>query len=139
MDGYRYKLLQDKLRLLFTDFDKAKQLNSMKYYLRLWRDKAMRLKAIEDALNKAYTAVDNRRMIISADTLNNAFLVKKLFHDIPRARALDFFDRLREISAQREKMMKIGNNLLRAKNDLVDKNKDNFAKRLYRIYIYELS
>ena len=138
MDGYRYKLLQDKLRLLFTNFDKAKQLNSMKYYLRLWRNKAMRLKAIEDALNKAYTAVDNRRMIISADTLNNAFLVKKLFHDIPRARALDFFDRLREISAQREKMMKIGNNLLRAKNDLVDKNKDNFARRLYRIYIYVL-
>lgn len=63
------------------------------YYLRLWHKKADKLKERDIALGEAVKAINTRKAINSGNTINNTGLVKKLFHDIPRARAIEFFKR----------------------------------------------
>ena len=136
--GLKWKRIRDKLYLLFNNFDKRKEINSMLYCLRKWRDTAMRIKEIEDALQKADDAVNKRRIIISADILNSAFLIKKLFHDIPRARALEFFKRLRDMKNHKQQLHQLSDTLIKAKDDVTSQNKSDLINKLYRLYIYTI-
>ena len=136
-DMYNQSRLRGFLKKLFGNFENRNDLLNMRKCLRKWRDKAMLMKAREDALNKAVDAMDNRRVIIAADTVNSACLVKKLFHDIPRARALNFFDRLRRIAEDKKKLRSLGDNLVKAKNDLVKQNSNVLADKIYKLFIYK--
>ena len=137
-DGLRWKELKDRLYLLFSNFDRRKELNSLKYYLRKWRDIKNRMNDIDDALTRLVEIIDTRQKIIAADTINNAFLVKKLFHDIPRIRALDFFNRLRNVGDYKKRLRDLGDTLVKAKDDLTTQNKTDLANKLYRLYTYVL-
>ena len=70
----------------------------------------------------------------AANTLNSAFLVKKLMHDIPRARAFDFFDKLRDLT----KGSDLANDLIEAKNDLEPKKRTNLINKLFKVYAYKV-
>ena len=138
MNSLKYLFLQLKLKYLFENFDRRLEINSLRYALKKWKNNALRLRGIETSLNKTFKAINTRRIIIGSDTLNSAFLIKKLFSDIPKARAYDFFARLRLMSQYRDRLRKIGDNLLRAKGNLVNQNKEVFANKIYRIYSYIL-
>ena len=135
-DFYNKAKMNDFLRFLFGNFDKRNEIMNLKRCMRTWRDKAMKLKAREEALNNAVDVMDTRRKIIGADTINAACLVKKLFKTIPKIRALDFFDRLRRNAEAKKQYEDFANTLKSAHKDLVDQTKSDLAQKVYRLFIY---
>ena len=133
---YRMAKLYDFLRFLFGNFDKRNEILNMKRRLRMWRDKALKLRDREEALDNAMNVIDTRRKIIGADTINSACLIKKLFNTIPKVRALDFYDRLRRNAEAKKQLEAFAESLKQARNELVDTTKSDLTQRVYKLFIY---
>ena len=78
--------------------------------------------------------IDKRRIIISAKILGDVFLIKKLFHDILRIRALEFIKRLKNSGELKKRLRALGDTLVKTKKDLDNQNKKIFLKSLYKVY-----
>ena len=129
--------LQKLLKLLqkiLTDFSGKNKNNILKLYLNKWKDKANKLKKLQEILQKMVEDIDKRIKIIAAKTLNDVFLIKKLLHDILRVRALEFLRRLKNSGEYKKRLRALGDSLVRTKNDLDEKNKKIFLKSLYKVY-----
>ena len=137
-EGIRYISLLKRLRKLLEDTDENNNYITLLHYLRKWNDKAKKLKKREDLLKEALDIIKIKNIKNSANTIKNASIVKKINTSIPVARTYDFLDKLKNLYDKRRKYEKLGDDLLKAKDDLDGFNKTELLNRLYKIYYYKL-
>ena len=130
----KLRKLLNLLKLIFTKFSDRNKTLLLKRYLNKWREKSNKLKKIEEILKKMVEDIDTRRKIIAAKTIGDVFLIKKLFHDILRIRALEFLKRLKNSGELKKRLRALGDTLVKTKKDLDNKNKEIFLKKLYKVY-----
>ena len=110
---------------------------TLRQYLSNWLDKANKMKDREDKLNEAMNTLKKNQLKSDIDTLNNAFLIKKLMHDVPYARAKSFFDKIRQISDQKNKNEKLANSLKNANDNMKDQQKKQILNKILKLYTYK--
>ena len=71
--------------------------------MKKWKDKAYKIKARDEKINKALSTLDKRILTNSTDTMKNIFLIKKFNDTIPAARAAAFLERTKK----RAEMMQV--------------------------------
>ena len=137
-EGVNYLTILKFLRTLLENWDDRNRLLLLRYYLKKWNDKARKLKEREDALLDAFDTLNLKNLTDATNTVKNVSIVKQVENAIPVARAYDFFRRLREIYERNRKYVKLGEDLVHAKDDLDAFNKDKFLRRLYKVYYYKV-
>ena len=63
--------------------------------------------------------------------------MKKLLHDIPRARALDFLQKLKKNAEHKRKFEKLGKTLNNTKQNIIDQNKQQLIERVLKLYVFK--
>ena len=101
-----------------------------------WKNKADKLKDRENVMKEALDLLNKKQMLNDIDTLKNAMILKKLFHDIPYIRAKQFFQKIREKADKRNKYDKLSEDLKKARIEIEEQNKLNLMNTLYKIYFY---
>jgi hypothetical protein len=71
------------------------------------------------------------------EKINNVFLVKKLMHDLPYARAKKFFSNLRESYDKINKYDNLSKDLESANNELKSQNKQKLINKILKLYAYK--
>ena len=130
----KYLKLQKILKKIITALSSYSKSLLLKLYLNKWKDKINKLKKLKEILEKMVNVIDKRRIIISAKILGDVFLIKKLFHDILRIRALEFIKRLKNSGELKKRLRALGDTLVKTKKDLDNQNKKIFLKSLYKVY-----
>ena len=110
---------------------------TLRQYLSNWLDKVNKMKDREDKLNEAMNTLKKNQLKSDIDSLNNAFLIKKLMHDVPYARAKSFFDKIRQISDQKNKNEKLANSLKNANDNMKDQQKKQILNKILKLYTYK--
>ena len=119
-------------------FDKVFGINKnflLRHYLNKWKTTKNKTNQKEKSANKILEVLDRISKVNGLKLLNAAFLLKKLLHDLPYIRALEFMNRLKKKYEMKKKLSALGESLVKTKKDLDDKNKSNFIKALYKLYI----
>ena len=119
-------------------FDNVNSINKnflLRHYLNKWRTTKDKTNQKEKSANQLIDALDKISKINGLKVLNAAFLLKKFLHDLPYIRALDFMNRLKKKYEMKKKLSALGESLVKTKKDLDDKNKSNFIKALYKLYV----
>ena len=137
-EGVKHLILLKYLKKLFEDVDEINRLLLLKYYLNKWNNKAKKLKQREDYLREAFDTINLKNLIDATNTVKDASIVKKVDSAIPVARSYDFFDRLRKISDYINKYTKLGDDLVKSKDDLDGFNKYKLLRKLYKVYYYKV-
>ena len=114
--------------------NKKNNLFKLSNYLKKWLDQTKKIIKRENTVKKMGEIINARKTIIALKTLNSVSLIKKLFHDIPRIRALDFFNRLKKIIERKRKLSALGKSLINSKYHINGQNVDIFMKKLHKIY-----
>ena len=106
----------------------------LKQYFDKWRNNVNKLRYRNNKIDELMSVLDKYRKKNAADTMSDAFLIKRFEHDYPLIRALDFFNRLSQIS----KDSNLANDLIKAKKDLEPKKRMNLIQKLYKVYAYKV-
>ena len=123
-----------KIRPYFDKNDEFWKNNLLREYFDKWRNNANKLKNRDDKTNEMMQILDKLRKKNAVDTLNDAFLLKKLMHDYPLIRALGFFNKLKNLA----KDTNLAKDLINAKKDLEPKKRNDLIKKLYKVYAYKV-
>ena len=110
---------------------------TLKQYLSNWLDKANKMKDREIKLKEAMDTLKKNQLKSDIDTLNNVFLIKKLMHDVPYARAKSFFDKIKEISDKKNKNERLANSLKNANDNMKDQQKKQILNKILKLYTYK--
>ena len=102
-DGADYLNLINFLKRLFGDWENRNTIASLHHFMKKWKDKAYKIKARDEKINKALSTLDKRILTNSTDTMKNIFLIKKFNDTIPAARAAAFLERTKK----RAEMMQV--------------------------------
>ena len=102
-DGADYLNLINFLKRLFGDWENRNVIASLHHFMIKWKTKAYKIKARDEKINKALSALDNRILTNSVSTMGNMFLIKKFNDTIPAARAAAFLERTKK----RAEMMRV--------------------------------
>lgn len=124
------------IKRICGDYENKNNYLNLKKAFNLWRRKAGKLKDRDNALREAVDRINVRRHIISAESVNSACLIKRLFNTIPKVHKWNFLNKLRKYGDMKERSNKIANGLKSAHKDLVNKNKSVLVHKIYRLYIY---
>ena len=106
-------------------------------YVSLWLDKINKMKNREEKLNKAMEALKQNQLKSDINTLTQISLIKKLMHDVPYARAKSFFEKLKEISAKKNKNEKLAESLKNANDNIKDQQKRQVLNKILKLYTYK--
>jgi hypothetical protein len=106
----------------------------LRKYFNIWRNNAFILKDRNRALEDVMSILEISRIKNAANTINDAFIIKKIEHDYPLIRALGFFKKLKEYSQNKN----LGRDLIYAKRDLEPKKRSNLINKLYKVYAYKV-
>ena len=101
-----------------------------------WRNNAYNLGKREDALRYALDNITKRQTINDLNTSRIIMVLKKLFHDVPRIRAKDFLDKIRQNANKKSQYEKLVDDTLRAKEDVDNQNKQKAMTKIYKLYVY---
>ena len=136
-DMKRRKKIIEILKEIYIKYDKKRNELNLKDTVNKWNKTVKKIKEREEIFNKALNLIDNRRKIISLDIYTKVSLLKKLFHDIPRIRAIDFLNKLKKNAENKKKFEKLGQTLNKSKNNIVDQNKQQLIQRVMKLYIFK--
>ena len=106
----------------------------LKKYLDKWRYKVEKLRNRNSKIYELMDMLEQYRLKVAAETMSDAFLVKKFEHDYPLIRAMDFFNRLFKLS----KESNLAHDLITAKKNLEPKKRMNLIQKLYKVYAYKV-
>ena len=109
----------------------------LRKYLSIWINKINKINDREAKLNEAMQVMSKNKLKSDINTLTDAFLVKKLKHDIPYARAKSFFDKLRNIYDKKNKNEKLANSLKNANDNMNDQHKKQILNKILKLYTYK--
>jgi len=129
---YRHKM--NKSKTVIKDSNIRNNLFKLSHIMKRWLEKADKLNKRDNACEKIADIFNTRNKINAVRLYNNVSLIKKLFHDIPYARAIDFFERLKQNLKSKKKFNKLGEIILQSKYDLDGKNLEIFIKKLHKVY-----
>ena len=109
----------------------------LRKYISIWINKINKINDREAKLNEAMQVMSKNKLKSDINTLTDAFLVKKLKHDIPYARAKSFFDKLRNIYDKKNKNEKLANSLKNANDNMNDQHKKQILNKILKLYTYK--
>ena len=136
-DMLRKRKIIEILQKIYSKCHKGSNNLNLKDAINRWNDKVKRINERENLFNKALNSIDIRRKIIALDTYSKVSLLKKLLHDIPRIRALDFLQKLKKNAENKRKFEKLGKTLNKSKKDIIDQNKQQLIERIMKLYVYK--
>ena len=82
-------------------------------------------------------AINKRLFIADVEKANSVFLIKKLAHDIPYARAKLFFNNLRKSYENKNKFELLSKDLENADNEIKEQHKLKIINKIYKLYAYK--
>ena len=132
MLNHRNKLRTTNKALRNTN--KKNNLFKLSNYLKRWLNQTKKILKRENTVKKIGEVINARKVIIALKTLNSVSLMKKLFHDIPRIRALDFFNKLKKYAEKKRRLSALGKSLIKSNYNINGQNVDIFMKKLHKIY-----
>ena len=128
--------IHNKLLKLIPSINKNNNNQIIQKYLLKWKDITNKLNHRESLFKNALNIIDKRQVIDSADIINKIMIIKKLLHDIPFIRAKYFIKKLKGQAENSDKLNKLKDAIIKAKNDLNIKDKKNVMNKIYKIYVY---
>ena len=118
----KYQDKDDNLRLFFT--------------LNKWYDVILKIKERENIFNKALKCIDKKDKMNAINIYYNVCLMKKLLHDIPRARLIDFFNKLKKNAEIKKKFENLSSAMTKTKTNILLQNKEQLVKKIYKLYAF---
>jgi len=109
----------------------------LRKYLLKWRTNKNKMNDREYNLRKAMDTLGKNMLRNDVENINNVFLVKKVMHDLPYARAKKFFSNLRESYDKINKYDNLSKDLENANNQLKDQNKQKIINKILKLYAYK--
>ena len=128
------RIFVQKIKPYFRKNDDIFNKNLLRIYLYKWKDITDKLRNRDEKLDEMMKILDIFGNKNAANALNSAFLIKKLMHDIPRARAIDFFNKLKDLT----RGSNLANDLINAKRNLEPKKRTNLINKLFKVYAYKV-
>ena len=110
----------------------------LREYFDRWRKNVKKMKQRENALNEMMELLDKYNLKNDANTLADAFLLKKFLHDYPLIRAIGFLRKLRDFARQKGKNDNLASDLIMARKNLEPQKKNNLIKKLFKVYAYKV-
>ena len=135
-DNKKKTVIYEVLTKLLPKTNEKHNNNMIKGYFDKWRENAFKLGKREDKLKKAFDNITKRSLINDVNNVNRIMVLKKLFHDLPRVRALSFFEKIKKKADKKNKYDKLVDDILNAKDDLDNQNKKKFMTKIYKLYAY---
>ena len=114
-DNERKDNILDLLRNIFPKINENNNEIILRQYLSKWLNK---MKAREIKLNQSMNTLKKSKLKLDINNLINVFLIKKLMHDVPYARAKSFFDKIREVYDKKNKNEKLSDALKKTNDDI---------------------
>jgi hypothetical protein len=111
--------------------------NLLDKYLKKLKNIINKLKDRDEAIKKMMDTIQQRKYIEGLKIINAVGILKKFLHDYPKIRALDFFKRLKGFTELKRKFSVLSSLLLKAKDDLNQKNKEKFYNKTKKNYVYD--
>lgn len=130
--------LLQKLRIVFFKMDDVNNKSKLLCYLYLWKRKKDILNERDLALHRMMQDLELRRKKIAAYYINSAFLVKKLYHDLPLIRLKDAFSKIKKYGNERQKYTNLSANMLKDKDDIRVSTNRVFLQKLYKLFAYRV-
>ena len=136
------KLKNDKKKVIrhktiikiITERNQNNNNNILKNYFLKWRDNVDKLIDRDEKFRNALDLITLKQTINDTDDINRAMTLKKLLHDIPLVRAKYFLDKIKEISDRKNKYSRLGEDIIKAKNDLDTQKKIQLLDKIYKLY-----
>ena len=136
------KLKNDKKKVIrhttiikiITERNQNNNNNILNNYFLKWRDNVDKLIDRDERFRNALDLITLKQTINDVDNINRAMTLKKLLHDIPLVRAKFFLDKIKEISDRKNKYSRLGEDIIKAKNDLDTQKKIQLLDKIYKLY-----
>ncbi len=135
-DNKKKTIIHKSLIKLVPKTDDKYNILLLKNAMEKWRDKAEKLKDRDNKIEQAFNLINRRQKLNGLNTIDNAFIIKKLLHDLPYIRAKQFFQNIRQKAEKKNKYDKLSEDLKNARIEIEEQNKLNLMNTLYKIYFY---
>ena len=126
-----------KLYNIIPKRDNINKDNILSKYLLKWIEKTNKINEREYNLRRAMEEINRKLIKSDVEKLNNAFLIKKITHDLPYIRSKLFFTNLRKIYDKKNKYEKLSTDLEDADNNIKNQNKQKIYNKILKIYAYK--
>ena len=132
------KVFIEKIKHLIEDIECNKNKNTLNKFLLKWKNAIIKKNNKEDILKKLFNLLDAHYINNNLNILNSCFLIKKIFDNLVKIRALYFIKKLYSYNNYNKNYKKLSNNFGDAKNYLYNKQKKYLLGKIYRIYVYKI-
>ena len=130
------KNITKKMKLIVSKYQNKDNGLQLLNAINKWKTKIIKIKERANIFNKALNNIDKRDKLNKIDTYYKVCLLKKLLHDIPRVRILDFFNKLKKNAEMKKKFEQLSSAMTKSKSNILSQNKDQLIKRIYKLYVY---
>ena len=102
-----------------------------------WRENVYKLNKRENNLRHALDTITKKQLVNDVENVNKAMLLKKLFHDLPYARAKYFIQKIKDIYNRKNKYEKLIEDTLKANKEYDEQKKLDVMNKVYKLYFYK--
>ena len=128
-EGIEFKKILVLMRTLFENWEERNKFLLKRFYVRKWQDKVNKLRERDEKFDKAMSLLDKKTLFDNVNTLNDVAVTNKLLKAVPAARAIDFFNHLRRIWGDWDKIRKQVMNILGKYVESEEEKRINYLKR----------
>ena len=105
-DGVEFKKILVMMRQLFENWEERNKFLAKRFMLRKWFMQVKKLKERDAIFDKAMSVLDKKSLADNVNTISNVSQTQKVLNAVPVARSLDFFNKLRIIWKDYDKIRK---------------------------------
>ena len=112
--------------------------NLLRKYFDIWKNYVSkdndRLNALIDMLD----ILEKKNIKNSVNCLSDVFTINKLMKNIEKVRALQFLKKIKNKGEKQNLYNNLSNNLINAKDDMINKNSKLITEKIYKMYFYTI-
>ena len=135
-DNKKKTVIYEVLTKLLPKTNEKHNTNLLKNAIDKWHENALLLNKRENRLKNALDTITKKQLVNDVNNVKRAMVLKKLFHNLPYARAKYFMQKIKNIYDKKNKYEKLVDDTLKAKEDFEDQNKRKLMTKLYKLYAY---
>ena len=117
------------MRTLFENWEERNKFLAKRFFTRKWYMQVKKLRERDEKFDKAMSLLDKKTLFDNVNTLNDVAVTNKLLKAVPAARAIDFFNHLRRIWGDWDKIRKQVMNILGKYVESEEEKRINYLKR----------
>ena len=127
----------NKLKIILTKLNKNFGKVLLKHYFDRWRNKVNNLNLKKKAIDKMMKMLGTSNRKNNARAISNCLILKSLFHDILKLKALACLRKLSNVTKSKNANENLKRELLLAKNDLNLQKKKKMLKKIFKLFAFK--